>query len=618
MKTLALKLLLGILVLLANPAWGQQGESVPMSHYLIDSSGSLSISEAMAMPDYGWEPLREAASFGYDTRTYWFKQTLPVSTEARLLHVEYPLLDHLDIYFIDASRPIAHFALGDQRPFAARPIPHEDFVVPIPRTQAPVQVLIRVQTESSVSLPTRIWPTDQFHSAQGPRQLAFGIYFGVLLCMVVYNLFGYGMTREPSFFSYSIYVVFIGLMMAALSGAGFRYFWPENLWIQDRAIVLFGSLSFAFACVFISQLLNIKQHSEFLHRGLWIAGSAAMLIAVGSTILPYATSIKFLLAFAIVACIFILSLAFAMWKKGLVYARVFTLAWFAFLSAVVLNSLAYLGVIDGQFIQRYAIMAGSGLEVLLLSWVLTLRYSEERSQKLAAQDEALRQAKEAQDAQRQLNEQLEERVEERTFELEVALRELQEVNNALERKNSEDGLTGLFNRRHFDRQLTLEFRRAWRNQEPLSLIMLDIDYFKPVNDQYGHMIGDQILVALAKRLKDTARRPGDTLCRYGGEEFALILAGSDEQDAFQLAQRIGAAVRDTAFHTDAGELTITVSMGVCTANVGMFEVPEQLLKAADDALYAAKERGRDQTVIARNQVLASELSISSTGEDPIS
>ncbi|MCC5854204.1 MAG: diguanylate cyclase [Idiomarina sp.] len=601
----SLLILIALLSLLATSV-AEADERAPLRpdmDYVLDGGDRLQISEVIGLPEFAWEPTGpEQASFGYDTRTYWLRMTIPGSEEPRLLHVQYPLLDSLLVYFVQDGRIVNQYTLGDRLPFAARPIPHEDFVVPVPAGEA-LTVFIRVQSESSVRVPAYIWPADAFHAAQGPRQMALGLYFGVLICMVVYNLFGYGMTREPSFFSYSLYVIFIGLMMAALSGSGFRYVWPENLWLQDRAIVLFGSLSFLFAAVFISQLLNVSKHSAFFQRGLWIVGGVAGAFALSGLVFPYSISIKLLLGFALFACVFILALALAMWSKGLVYARVFTVAWFTFLAAVIFNSLAYLGFLDGQFIQRYAIMMGSGIEVLLLSWVLTLRYSEERSMKLAAQEDALMLAAEAQEAQRQLNDELEERVAERTFELEMALRELQEVNHELERKNSEDSLTGLFNRRHFDRQLTAEFRRSWRNQEPLALIMLDIDHFKQVNDTHGHMIGDQILVEIAKRLKTAVRRSGDTVCRYGGEEFALILANTGEDDAKSVASKIASAVREQPFDTDAGPIQVTVSLGICVAHEGLFEVPEQLLQAADEALYGAKHRGRDQVVVARSSIL---------------
>src|SRR5690554_3009168 len=521
-----------------------------ITRYIVDGSGALSIGEILSMPSYGWQPIdEESVSFGYDTRTYWLQMEIAVGDSERLLQVAYPLLDHLEIYFVQDKNVIAHYELGDHLPFSARPIAHEDFVVHIP-AEKNVTAFLRVQTGSSLNVPVKIWQEKEFYSTQAHVQLGFGIYFGVLLCMVLYNLFGFAVIRESSVFSYSIYVIFVGLMASALTGVGFRYIWPNNIWLQDHALVLFGCLSFAFAALFIAQLLKIKEYSMFFARGLWLMGVASFSVAFVSVFLTYSVAIKLLLVFAIFSCTFLVAFAVSMWRKGSIYARIFALAWAAFLGAIFLNSLAYLGVIDTHFMQRYAIMVGSGIEVLLLSWVLTLRYSDERLQKLVAQGEALRRSAEAQEAQRQLNEELEQRVDERTFELEMALRELQEVNNALERKNSEDGLTGLFNRRHFDRQLTVEFRRAWREKQSVALIMLDIDYFKQVNDTHGHMIGDQILVSLAERLKQAARRPSDGVFRYGGEEFAVLLGNTNVPEAAIVANKISSAVSTKPFNTD--------------------------------------------------------------------
>ncbi|MAK72386.1 MAG: hypothetical protein CMF19_10150, partial [Idiomarinaceae bacterium] len=250
--------------------------------------------------------------------------------------------------------------------------------------------------------------------------------------------------------------------------------------------------------------------------------------------------------------------------------------------SVMANSLGYLGVIDSMFIQRHAIMLGSGIEILLLSWVLAVRYNEQRREKL--------------EAQQRYNEELEGSVEERTFELQIALRELQDVNAELEKRNYEDSLTGLYNRRYFSQQIEKEYRRAYRSKRPLSLLMVDIDHFKKVNDTHGHFIGDQILKGMADRLKDSAKRPGDIVCRYGGEEFAVILADCSQAQAEAFADRLVTQVRSQPFETDSGARHITISVGVAELNSQSGQSTEHLFKAADEALYRAKREGRDQVV----------------------
>jgi diguanylate cyclase (GGDEF)-like protein len=233
-----------------------------------------------------------------------------------------------------------------------------------------------------------------------------------------------------------------------------------------------------------------------------------------------------------------------------------------------------------MFIQRHAIMLGSGIEILLLSWVLAVRYNEQRKERLAAQQK--------------YNQELEENVEERTFELQIALRELQDVNSELEQKNMEDPLTGLYNRRYFQQHLERELRRTMRRELPLALLMIDVDHFKPINDTHGHLVGDQILKQLAGLMNQHAKRAADVVCRYGGEEFAIILPETDLDDARTFAEQLLSMVREHAFETDVGEQRITISAGVISTSNRIFDNVEELFKAADEALYNAKNQGRDQ------------------------
>nr|WP_241971742.1 diguanylate cyclase [Aliidiomarina sanyensis] len=521
---------------------------------------------------------------------------MPAGEGRRLLQIEYPLLDNVHVAFVLDGEVVSEYHVGDQQPFTERPVLANSFVLPVPDTEAH-EAFVRVQTSSSVRVPLYIWQESDFHAAQGPLNVAVGLYFGVLICMVVYNLFGYVVTREPSFFSYSIYVIFTGLLMAALSGVGFRYLWPEFLWMQERAIVLFGGLAFVFASIFITQLMNLRSNGIRWHQGLVALGVGAAIISICSVLLPYSVTIRMLLGFAIIACSYVMVLGAAMWIRGMMHAQIFMLAWITFLASILFNSLAYLGILDGQFIQRYAIMIGSGIEVLLLSWVVTLMYSAERTQKIAAQDEALAQAFVAQEAQRQLNEELEVRVAERTQALEDVTARLQVANSELEQKSREDGLTRVFNRRYFNEQLQHVFHQAQEEGKPLSIVMVDIDHFKPLNDAYGHLIGDDVLIAFAKRLQETASRPTDFVCRYGGEEFAVVLPDTDAEAAKRVAERLQDAIRKRPFASKAGPLQVTASFGVATTTV---EKPAHsalvLLKAADDALYRAKSKGRDQVI----------------------
>jgi diguanylate cyclase (GGDEF)-like protein len=153
-----------------------------------------------------------------------------------------------------------------------------------------------------------------------------------------------------------------------------------------------------------------------------------------------------------------------------------------------------------------------------------------------------------------------------------------------------DPLTGLFNRRAFEELGEREVDRYNRLGRPLSLVMFDLDHFKPVNDTYGHLVGDQVLNALTARFRSNTRI-SDIMARFGGDEFALLLPDTDLATATEIASRICKAIQDTPFHTNAGEIYLSASSGVTTAT---FEVTDldTLLERADAALYRAKENGR--------------------------
>jgi diguanylate cyclase (GGDEF)-like protein len=173
---------------------------------------------------------------------------------------------------------------------------------------------------------------------------------------------------------------------------------------------------------------------------------------------------------------------------------------------------------------------------------------------------------------------------------------LREANAQLRQLSLHDGLTGLPNRRQFDLTLELEWSRALRNRRPLSLILLDVDCFKALNDLYGHPVGDDCLQRIAGALQRSLRRAGEIAARYGGEEFAAILPDVDPASAASVAETMREAVLHLQMLHDASlvERFVTISLGVATAHPSDRESPASLVAAADEALYRAKASGRNR------------------------
>lgn len=172
--------------------------------------------------------------------------------------------------------------------------------------------------------------------------------------------------------------------------------------------------------------------------------------------------------------------------------------------------------------------------------------------------------------------------------------QLNDANQELQRLSMTDGLTGIANRRMFDVSLAREWRRCMRLNKPLSVVMLDVDYFKKYNDRYGHQEGDDCLVAVAQEVARSAPRPGDLVARYGGEEFVMILADTDEDGANWVAERIRQHVAGLNMpHKDSSDGHVTVSCGISSVIPSQELSVEMLVKSADNALYLSKNQGRN-------------------------
>lgn len=184
----------------------------------------------------------------------------------------------------------------------------------------------------------------------------------------------------------------------------------------------------------------------------------------------------------------------------------------------------------------------------------------------------------------------------RESELLEVTRQLSELNTMLTRLSYVDGLTGVSNRRFFDKALEQEWKRAVRCKGCISLVLLDVDYFKKYNDTYGHLSGDDCLQEVASAIKGALKRPGDVLARVGGEEFGVILPETPADGAMHVGESIRKAVEDLQIehHESAAAKVVTVSIGISTATPTNSARFETICSVADKALYASKDAGRNR------------------------
>lgn len=185
--------------------------------------------------------------------------------------------------------------------------------------------------------------------------------------------------------------------------------------------------------------------------------------------------------------------------------------------------------------------------------------------------------------------------------LELRTQQLEQSNQDLHLLSHLDSLTGVANRRRFEETLDLEWRRVSRTGTPLSLIMIDTDFFKPFNDTYGHQRGDDCLMLIANTLRNALNRPADMIARYGGDEFMILIPGANEEGAAAMAEAMRVRVEGLEIRHEGSpdDKVMTISLGVVTGYPTRGFSTGELIAAADEALYQAKDEGRNRFIISR-------------------
>lgn len=246
------------------------------------------------------------------------------------------------------------------------------------------------------------------------------------------------------------------------------------------------------------------------------------------------------------------------------------------------------GTRESYSIEKRYVHAGGGT-VWISESLAVLRGSDGQPQGFTVVVEDITARRQAEDSLRQLNTELEKRVAERTCELEAA-------NLKLEKLATEDGLTGLPNRRHLDQMIDRELSRGLRTADMLSFLMCDVDYFKRYNDRYGHAEGDACLKRVAAALRESFKRASDLPARYGGEEFSVIIPNTPPEHVRQLAEALRQRMENEAVPHERSDVArvVTISIGVVSAPITLDRNRAWYIKQADEALYRSKAEGRNR------------------------
>ncbi|MDD0968983.1 MULTISPECIES: hybrid sensor histidine kinase/response regulator [Pseudomonas] len=389
-----LLMLLFCLPLLASAVeFDEFTQSLPLGRSLQvfeDPSGQASIADVRAQAAAGnFKPHDKATlNAGYSRSAFWLKidlhyrPTNPSAQRSWLLELAYPPLDHLDLYLPDAAGDYRLVRqTGDALPFASREIRQNNYLFDLAfKADQQRTVYLRLSSEGSIQAPVTLWSSTAYLEDQPVRLYVLGIIYGVLLGMLVYNLFIYLSVRDTSYLYYIFYIASFGLYQLSVNGAAVEYFWPDNPWWANAATPFFIGCAGLFGSQFARSFLQTRNHSRWLDR-LLIALIVFGAVVIGLSLMTsYGLALRLATTLALTFTVVIFAAGILAWWRGLRVARYFIIAWSAFLIGGIVNTMMVLGLLPNVFLTMYASQIGSAIEVALLSLALADRINAMREQ----------------------------------------------------------------------------------------------------------------------------------------------------------------------------------------------------------------------------------------------
>ena len=554
-------------------------------YYYEDTSAEQTLDQ-IQQSNVNWVPNGEREfSQGYSNSHWWLKIELKNPSAQplqRYIEISYALLDSVTMYVVDSGTLLSKLELGDQHPFLKRPVDSPHFVFPLEwQADQALTVYLEVHSAGSLQVPIMMWQPEAFYVHQMHLDTVQGIYWGGILIIFFYNGLLFFALKDSAYFWYVGCVLFIALAFTSHSGQAYRYLWPTATQWNNISLLVMICLSCIFAGQFAKLFLNVKRLSPLMEKTLNGLIASFIALACVSWWGPYHLLIQVSLIMVFVLVFLATGIGIYGMRKGDRSARWYLLSWSVFLAGVLIISLSKFGLLPTNFFTQNSAQIGSMLEAALLSFALADRINREKLMRFAAQQALLHTTE-------KMKEELETRVQERT-------RDLETLNEKLEQLSRTDQLTGLHNRRYLAEKIEEEFNRCARYKHAISVLMIDVDHFKSVNDRYGHSAGDECLKTIASHLLGGVRLPPDVAARLGGEEFCLLLPETSSAGALSVAERIRESIHGSVISSDSNIFSVSVSIGVYTQCDGQYDW-ENALKNADEALYQAKHQGRNRVV----------------------
>ncbi len=531
----------------------EQGELGASVDYLVEKSGPLDLSQASSLYMSGkfMKGVALVPDFGIGSNPVWMH--LEADNQGNSVSLKYLLagvtwLDRLDVYVLHSGKLESQVHTGDDGKNAPGLTPAQGFAFPIVFPQGRSDVYLRIQSVDPMVVPIELLSRESLEKRKIRSGYFYGFLYGYLAALCVYNLLLFSGLWERSHLYYSLTLLSGIVCNFSYSGHGVAWLWPDSPWFQ-RYIILVAMVVYSVCgLLFAGRFLSL---AEYMPRTLkatrWFSASAiaamALSMLVGSQLA--AGLIAFSTVFIFAVMMFLIGL-FAVRKKLPAGRHFLSAITFGMLGAWITN-FAVWGKIPYTPLTFHAFEIGLALEATLLA--LGLAYK---------------------------------------------MRQYQEANIKAEKMARQDPLTGLSNRRGFLELASMCWSSAARGERSLVMIMMDIDHFKAINDQYGHQAGDDVLIKVSTLLKRNTRA-SDLVARWGGEEFILLLTETDIEHARNYAEKLRHAITELKVKTGSHSISLTASFGVVRCSTDSKIV--DMIHLADAELYRAKSEGRNRVCV---------------------
>ena len=531
-----------------NEAW-------PSVTLLFDQKKTMTIADAMAARSQFTRPASPHETLGVRTDAAWLRVPFAVDAVSDghwMLDIDYPPLNQVDVYLIQDDVVLQSAKLGSLQRFESRPLLSRSHSVPLElRAGQAYELMIRVETRGAMILPIAIEKQNAFHSTAVAEQMVQGLLVGIALCLLLYSLGQWVNSREPLFLKYALLVTGSLLFTLLSLGVGSQYVWTNHFWIEQHMSGISSAMAIGGTFLFLEESLREQGKGPWFPRIM--KGGALLALALG---LVYAFDLIDTRVLSIIITVLgpmpsliCMPRFIERVRRGEAVGIYLLLAWTAYMFAVIVITAVIRGYAPANFWTLHSFQFGATFDMLAFMYVLTLRTKAIR---LAAAHASME----------------------------------RDIMRALAHT---DPLTGLPNRRSLSDALTQALLGASQDRM-LAVYLIDVDEFKPVNDNYGHDAGDQLLVEISRRLQANVRS-GDIVARLGGDEFVVLANGlRNATQASDLGNQL-LALFDAPITLKQHQVRIGLTIGYAMAPQDAKEA-SAILKLADAAMYEGKQSGK--------------------------